>query len=141
MTHAHHDHANDHAMPDGVREDPPNPDLDQLQQREPVIPAVPVQIAGTAQVRAMPALRCAVTSDTYVQKGTGQPDQILAADPKRVRALLFAEAKWFYLSNRTGTAAPIPANVVLDVRHTAEAWAAGDGAAVQITAIMEFGAD
>lgn len=140
--HAHmHDHANDHAMADGVREDPPNPDLDQLQQRPPVIPAVAVALAGSAQVHILPAIRSAVTADTYVQDGNGQPDQILYNDPKRSKATLISTSDFFYLSNRTGTKAPWPKNVPLVVTHSDNAFVSGQTQAAQITCIMEFWAD
>lgn len=108
---------------DGGRmiEDPPNPDLADLQQRELPLPVVPVRHEGPVRTLAMPARSGPAFT---VPLGTS-PAHVVAEDPRRAAVLLVATVAWNYWAGRSKQAVPIPANVVLTIHHCGEIYASG----------------
>ena len=142
MTHPEHDVQDGVAAAPvgGVVEDPPV-DLDDIQQREPIMPAVRVEVEGPVRVQNLPNRAGNGTVDAIAE--TGQPTHILYADTKRACALMIGSVNWVYMTNQTGTQLPWPANVPLPITHSGHVWAksASGAGAGTISTISEFFAD
>jgi hypothetical protein len=122
-------------------EDPPAPDLDDLQQREPLVtPPVGVRVEGPVRTQILPSRLSSVTADVIpVDAATSTTTvKILNEDPRRQRAVIICEQDWFYRSGPTSTKGPIPKNIPIEVRHQNEVWASAQTAAGRITVISEF---
>lgn len=118
-------------------EDPPDPDLPDLQQRDLMPPAVPVELTGKARVQHLPNRSSSVESFPM----TTTQQRVLAADPKRARAQLVSSVAWNYARTRTGATAPIPANVVITITHTDEVCASVPTGTGNLAVIGEYWAD
>lgn len=118
-------------------EDPPL-DLDDVQQREPYVPAVRTVIEGPVRVQNLPNRTGNVTADTY---NATDAQRILYADPKRAVATLVGAVAWFYCSSKSGVRAPIPANQPIVVTHADEVWCLTQTGTGVVTAIIETFAD
>lgn len=111
-----------------VREDPPQPDLPDLQQREVYdVPAVPVCIDGTTDVHVVPNKRFSVSFEPI----GASPIRVLTADPTRRRATLMLRSAtatdvWTIMSASTGQGISWPANVPFIAEHCDEMWAKAD---------------
>lgn len=118
-------------------EDPPQPPLTELQQRDLPFPAVAVRVDGSTLTRSQPALQGPVIS----VKVTTTPEQVMGPDPKRSRAVLVADTAWFYMNRVNGQTAPIPANVPITICHAGEVWCKRQSADGNLGAITEYYAD
>lgn len=101
--------------------DPPNPDLDELQQREipPPFPPVPVTLDGPVPVRILPSKKGpAFTHPLY-----GTLSRVLGYDPSRAVAILVCESEWFYSTGSSGQLVRWPADVPLPIGHCDEVFA------------------
>jgi len=116
-------------------EDPPNPDLDDLQQRQPVIPAVAVEVQGAVRVHRLPSRNSTVTTETLTD---GVVTHVLGADLGRARATLVCASSWFYMRAKTGVQAPIPAGVPIVIEHADAVYATITGSAAVLTTIAEM---
>ena len=123
-------------------EDPPNPELDDVQQREvPSLACVPVRIEGPVRVLNLPNRFGGLSSDVLMASDAtnARPIRILDADQRRAVATLIGSDAWYMMRQSTGTRAPIPANVPVVVTHAEAVWALGQaGKTVTLTAIQEF---
>jgi len=125
-------------------EDPPAPNLDDLEQREPVaLPSVPVTIEGPVRVQNLPARFSSATSDMLPVKAAAGavpvlPVRILSEDPRRTVATILCVQDWRYMTSRTGVSVFWPKNVPMVVTHMAEVYAVADSAAGEIGVIAEF---
>jgi hypothetical protein len=118
-------------------EDPPYPDLPDLQQRDLPMPTVPVDIAGQVRVQHLPNR----TSSVEVFPMTTTQQRLLGADPKRATVRLVSSVAWNYARNSQGTAAPIPANVILTITHYDEIWVSVPTSTGNLTVIGEYYGD
>jgi hypothetical protein len=110
------------------------PDLATLQQREPILPTVPVQIDGIVRVLPIPAERSAVEAfpmDVTLRRLAG-------ADPKRSRTTLVSSVAWNYGHSGRGVTVPIPANAVLTVTHCDEIWVSVPTSTGTLSCIYEY---
>lgn len=134
-------------MPDPVREDQPQPDLPELQQREVFeLPSVPVRIDGPAQVNTLPSRRFSVSQEP-VGASTANATRVLTNDPTRRRAIILFRSGTstdFFLvqSASTGQGVAWPANVPLVMDHCDEVYAKGGAAeAISLSVLIESWAD
>ena len=118
-------------------EDPPNPDLADLQQRDLPMPTVPVEVTGTARVHGVPNRTSSV--EAFAMTTTQQ--RVLGADWKRARVALVSSVAWNYSRSRTGVAAPIPASEILYLTHCDEIVASVPTSTGVLTVIAEYYAD
>jgi hypothetical protein len=124
-----------------IVEDPPNPDLPELQQRDLAIPpVVPVVIQGPVLTRAQPAR----SGPAFPQALTDRVEQVLAADPRRSRATMVSGDDWLYMQSSNGQRLPWPADVPLVILHGDAVWATRAAAAEQdgiLSVVTEIYAD
>lgn len=100
-------------------EDPPEPDLADLQQRDLPVPSVPVDVQGAVRVHLVPNR----VGNAYTVPLGSTAAQALSQDIKRSRATLIATVGWSYRPNKSsGQECPIPANVPITVCHAGEVW-------------------
>jgi len=120
-------------------EDPPDPDLPELQQRDLPMPTVPVQV--TEKVRTLHLPNRSSSVETFHMDTTLR--RVLAGDPKRARTTLVSAVAWNYARKGTGMTAPIPANVAITITHCDDVWASitTPGAADNLAVIGEYWAD
>jgi len=139
----------ENALPPSVpmREDPPQPDLPDLQQREVYdVPAVPVCIDGTTDVHVIPNKRFSVSNEP-VGANTGLFTRILTADPTRRRAVVMLQSAtatdtFSVSSSASGQSIPWPANVAMVLEHCDEVWArSGQAQGAVIGVLIENWAD
>lgn len=118
-------------------EDPPRPELPELQQRELPYPAVAVQHEGPihAQVlpsRAGPAFTVALSTTAHHVQGN---------DPRRARTLMISAVAWRYHRGRSGEGVPWPANVPMEITHHDEVWASVPTDVGTLSVISQYWAD
>lgn len=118
-------------------EDPPAPDLGELQQREVfTYGAVPVVIEGPVRVQHLPSK----AGPAAIQVLDTVAEHVIGRDLRRSRAVLVCDTAWFYGTSKTGCNLPIPANAMLVLTHGDEIWARGTATKV-LTVITEQYAD
>jgi hypothetical protein len=118
-------------------EDPPDPSLPELQQRELPFPTVPVEIPGKVRVQPLPARNSSANvfpMDTKLRR-------VLGADPKRSRVQLVSTVAWLYGRTASGESVPWPANVPCVVTHSDEIYAAVPTSTGNLAVIAEYYAD
>jgi hypothetical protein len=118
-------------------EDPPYPDLADLQQRDLPMPTVPVDVAGQVRVQHLPNRGSSV--EAFPMTTTLQ--RVLGADPKRATVRLVSSVAWNYARQQSGQAAPIPANVVLTLTHYDEFYASVPTSTGTLAVIGEYYGD
>ena len=97
-------------------EDPPDPDLPELQQRDLPMPTVPVEVEGKVRVLRLPNRSSSV--EAFAMDATLR--RVMGADPKRARAVLVSSVAWRYARSTTGTTFPVPANIIFPISHADE---------------------
>lgn len=110
-------------MGTGIPEDLPNPDLDDLQQRELPLPALLVRQDGPVHVHELPSRVGACFTQLL---GTGWENVLSGPDPKRKRALLFPSAA-VYIGTKKGAGVggclvPAAAASPIEIRHQDAVW-------------------
>jgi hypothetical protein len=113
--------------------DPPTPDLEELEQREPMIPAVPVRHEGTLYVVRQPALSSAVFGvdlDTTLRR-------VVDKDPRRSAVTLLCDAVWRMSSVPSGSGAPLPADTPIRLEHADRIYARAESDTATLTVIQE----
>lgn len=134
-------------------EDGLTPDLDEVQQHEPVAAVLDVDVKGPVQAHALPA-RHAVMHSTSVGTGTVQ---LLGRDQRRGRVLLWAHAAaggLVYVGTRddevtAGTAAVLVAGpddgtaapMVVELRHCEPVYVRAASGSVTVSFVAEQWAD
>lgn len=98
------------------------PELAELQQADPVGPAVPVTPDGPVEVHTLPARRGPAFSMTL----STTTQSVLSADLKRKRAVLVADGAWIYSHSSNGIGVTWPANVPLEITHADSVFATAD---------------
>lgn len=116
-------------------EDPPDPDLEELQQRNVPYPAVPVQVDGVASVRRVPSQKSAMN---VFSTDVGRLRRVLGDDPRRARTIMVAASAFLVARSASGSGCLWPANVALYLENQDEVWATSTGASVDITVIQEY---
>jgi hypothetical protein len=116
-----------------IVEPPPAPDLDDVQQVEPVTPAVPVKIEGPVRVQQVPNR----SGPAFTHAMTTQPSQVLGEDMRRARAQLWADEGWLY-RRRTGGPVTVAANAIIDITHCDEVWASVSTETGTLNIITEY---
>lgn len=118
--------------------DPPTPDLDELEQRDPpAVPAVPVRHEGTLYVVRQPALSSAVFSvdlDTTLRR-------VVDKDPRRSAVTLVCTEDWRMSKVPSGTGALIPADTPIRLEHADRIYARAASGTAAITVIQEVYGD
>lgn len=117
-----------------VMEDPPAPNLADLEQREVVYPAVPVQVEGTVLIQQQPNRTGFATNESLT---TAPPMMVLGADPRRAVAHLIGSAAWLYRASQSGMPVTVPANTILTITHSGAVWAASVTGSVTLGVIGE----
>ena len=118
-------------------EDPGQPDVPELLQREPVYPAVPVKMEGAVTAHQLPAKR----GPAFTQDLSTTFQHVIGADLKRKRMLLISTVAWLYRTSTTGVGVPWPANVPLELTHADHVYAAVPTSTGTLTVITEVWAD
>ncbi|WP_433478152.1 hypothetical protein ACQPZP_14625 [Spirillospora sp. CA-142024] len=129
------------------------PDLDELQQQDPEVPALDVDVVGPVQVHPLPARTCVMHNVTVGTAAT----QILGRDPRRGRVMLWgyaSSAALFYVGTRddevtAGTAAKLVAvkndatalPQVLELRHCEALYVKAGTGTVDVQYVAEQWAD
>lgn len=134
----------DDAAP-GYIEDPPNPDLADLQQRELPVPAVPVRHEGPVRTHALPS-RAGLATTVPLPAGPGAgvkglSVRVLDSDPRRARAILTAPLGWFYQHKMSGEKVPFPANTSMVLLHCDQVYACVADTTTTLSVITEYYAD
>jgi hypothetical protein len=117
--------------------DPPTPELEELEQRDPPAPAVPVTHQGTLYVVRQPALKSAVFSvdlDTTMRR-------VVDRDPRRSAVTLVSDTEWRMSATLAGSGAPIPANTPIRLEHAAAIYARVASSTATLTVIQEVYGD
>ncbi len=118
-------------------EDPPNPDLGDLQQRDlHVFDAIPVTIEGTVNTALAPAR----FGHALAQNLTTAVEQVLGADLRRAKTTMICDTAWTYGVQASSCVCPWPANVPLVVTHSGPVYAKGTAGKV-LTVISELYGD
>jgi hypothetical protein len=126
-----------------VTEDPPQPDLAELQQREVFeYPSVPVRLDGPASVSTLPNGRFSVSAEPLGDNAV----RVLTNDPRRRRAVLVmysatATDYWKVKSTASGQGVPWPANVPCVMDHCDEVWAQVGAGYLTLSVLIEHWAD
>ena len=121
-------------MSDEILQDPPSPDLDEVQQREHyAVQAVPVCVEGVTAVVLAPAR----SGSVLLEHLTTDLVRVLHTDPKRAAATFIGADAWTMGNKAGGTQCPIPADVPVRVQHCAEVWAAAATGTTTLTIITE----
>jgi len=119
-------------------EDPPNPDLGDLQQRDVFhFPDTPVRVVGTVQVSQVPAK--AGPSIKHNFNSTTVAEHVLGRDLRRSRALMVCDTAWTYGTAQDKCTLPWPANVPLEITHADEVWAKGTDGKVLSVVTEQYG--
>src|SRR5690606_30392885 len=129
------------------------PDLDELQQDEPTVPALDVDVIGPVRTHALPARTCVMHNVTVGATAT----QILGRDLRRGRVLLWAyadAAALYYVGTRddevtSGTSAKLVAAPndgsavpqVLELRHCEAVYVRAASGTVDVQYVAEQWAD
>lgn len=122
----------------GIPEDPAQPALDELQQRETFeLPTVPVRIDGPADVHTLPSKRFNVSQEP-IGGSNVVATRILTADPTRHRAIVIlrsatATDSFLVQSTSSGQGIAWPANVPLEFLHCDEVFAKNNAADTSVT--------
>lgn len=127
-------------------EDVPTPELDNLQQRDMPVPAVPVRVEGTVLTQRLPN-RIGAVSVEALSATRGTP--ALRADPRRASAILMlatvdaagGATKLLVARSITGQYATWPLNVPLPVTHCDDVFAKVDTGTGTLTVLTESYAD
>src|SRR5688572_9246687 len=121
-------------------EDPPNPDLGDLQQRDVfTLPDVPVRVVGTVQVTQVPAKAGPSVIHRFHSGSPTFADQVLGRDLRRSRAVLVCDTAWTYGTAQDKVTLPWPANVPLIITHADEMWAKGTDLKVLAVVTEQYG--
>jgi hypothetical protein len=113
--------------------DPPTPDLEALEQREPLIPAVPVRHEGPVYVLRQPALASAVFRvdlDTTLRR-------VVDRDPRRSAVTLVCDGAWRMSAVPSGSGAPLPADIPIRLEHADRIYARAETDTAVLTVIQE----
>ncbi len=116
----------------------PEPELEELQQHDVPIPAVPVNVIGPVTVHELPSR----SGPAFAHPLTTTFQHVLYADLKRARASLLGSAAWEY--SRTGAAGsgvPWPISVPLVIEHGDSVWARVVSETATLSVITEIWAD
>lgn len=118
--------------------DPPTPELDELEQRDPPgIDAVPVRHEGTLYVVRQPALASAVYGvgiDTTLRRAVD-------ANPRRSAVTLIGTEAWRMARVPSGSGAPIPADIPIRLEHCDRIYARTESSTATLTVIEEIYGD
>ena len=118
-------------------EDPPDPAIQDVQQRDLPLPRVPVIVEGKVRVQPLPARNAGVFTfpmDTTVRLAMGP-------DMKRSRALLVSTVAWQISRKASGEKVPWPANVVMEIKHADAVWASVPTSTGTLSIVAEYYAD
>ena len=121
-------------------QDPPTPDLDELQQRDPIeVPMVPVPVVTTGPVRTQALPSRSGPAFEFPLSATLQ--DVLGADLKRAVTILIGSGDWSYARTRSGTPVRWPSGVPLVLTHADAVAAKASGDGVILSVITEIYAD
>lgn len=116
----------------------PEPELEELQQHDVPIPAVPVNVVGPVTVHSLPAK----SGPAFAQSLTTDFQKILYTDLKRARASLIGSAAWEYSrTGASGSGVPWPINVALVIEHGDSVYARVPTSTGTLSVITEVWAD
>ncbi len=119
-------------------QDPATPDLDELQQRDPIeVPMVPVPVVTTGPVRVQ-ILPNKAGPAFSIPLGATLID-VLGADLRRAVAILIGDGDWTYARGRSASPVPWPSGVPLVLTHADQIAAAGSS--VTLSVITEIYGD
>ena len=96
--------------------------MEEIEQRDPTVPAVPVDVAGPVQTHDLPAKNVGIVNMDL----TTTPVRIFGFDPKRARMVVCCDATWRYLKSPSGLGARFPANVPVTFRNCDAFYARSD---------------
>lgn len=115
------------------------PDLDEVQQAEAPLTAVPVEISGPVETRELPTKRIAPRT---VAVGTVAASKLLGADPRRKFATIIGRTQDILIGANQAQAklsgAWMPGVVPYVTYTQSELWGIGDGADTDVTVIEEY---
>jgi hypothetical protein len=121
-----------------VYEDLPNPDVDDLLQREPVTPTVPTRVEGPVTTYRLPSR----VGATIKQPLTTDFQHVLGSNEKRARALLVADVDWEYSrGGSAGSGIPWYAKVPLTIEHCDAVYARVPTSTGTLSVVAEVWAD
>ncbi len=116
----------------------PEPELEELQQHDVPIPAVPVNVIGPVTVHELPCK----SGPAFATTLTTDFQKILYTDLKRARANLLCTAAWQYSkSGAAGSGVPWPVAVALVIEHADSVYARVTSETATLSVITEVWAD
>ena len=114
--------------------DPPDPDLVEIEQRDPPVPAVPVCVEGPATVHRLPALKTAVIGADL----TTTMVKVLDADPKRSGFVVCCDEAWRYARQPTGIGVLFPADLPIRFEHADKVYARAATGTATLSIVVEL---
>lgn len=118
-------------------EDEPQPELDELQQREIVAPVVPVKHVGAILVQELPSRSAPIFSLSL----TTDRQCVVSQDLSRRRVTIIADQDFNISKTSSGNSAPWYAKVPLTLQHCDSLYAYVDNGTAELTVIVENWAD
>jgi len=120
--------------------DTPQPDLDDLEQRdlpEQIVPAVPVKQSGPVHVQVLPALSSAV----YEREVGTTMARVVDYNPRRRAVTVIGADAWRIGRTPAGIGALMPPDVPVRLEHADRIYARAVTSTTTITVIEEIWAD
>jgi hypothetical protein len=128
----------DQQHPQHVTSDPPEPELEEVQQRAPQpTESVPVHVVGTIIARFAPNK---IGPAHSIELDTTRA-AVLSEDERRAVAILLCDADWLYSAGKLAELVRWPADVPLPISHGGAVWAKVSTGTGTLTVIPEFFAD
>jgi len=114
-----------------------DPDLTEIEQREPPVPAVPVCVHGPVTVHRLPAMKTAVITMDL----TTTPVRVLDADPRRSAFVICGTEAWRYSRRPIGVGAQLPADFPVRFEHCDAVYARAVTGTAELSIVAELWAD
>lgn len=115
------------------------PDLDEVQQAEAPLTAVPVDVSGPVETRELPTKRIAPRT---VALGTTAASKLLSADPRRKFATIISRTDDILIGANQSQAklsgAWVPSAIQFVTYTQSELWGIGDGTDTDVSVIEEY---
>jgi len=125
-------------------DDEPEPDVRDVQQQEPHVPALRVTVEGAARTYTLPS-RSGAAKNYTIDSAVNEPMILLGADSRRRRATIIATDNPIFVGSqedcKNGWAAIWPVGVPLVIEHTEMVYVWPTTGASTVSVISEYWAD
>jgi len=114
-----------------------DPDLTEIEQRDPPIPKVPVCVEGPVNVHQLPARKVSI----IVMDLTTTPVKVLDNDPRRARFVACCTEAWRYAVKPGGLGAQLPADQAVVFENSDVVYARTVTSTAELSIVAEYWAD